>query len=832
MPRATRVGPISTEGGEALLPCVDFGGLRGYNSAHLAGNNMNRRLSSFPTLRAFVIVGGLLATAFGFLCLTDIPARIILRYLSHDEVLNSETIAQIMLMGLFFTIFGWAAAAIGAFWPELIENAARMRRSELFFSASLIGTNLALFFGLALDIKEISACAAVLAVVIAGTLIFLVERRISRYVARIWAVVFNRWLAYVGYIAAGTFFFQLRFPFSTFNRFLFSHDFPMFQYTVHLDSNVLKQGWLYGWESAFSGGYPTFLNLRSLLIPYAPFAFLPPALGFHVMILTTYLAVPFLCHWLAKEISADRDVAVLSGWAGVALMTTYHWHILFWGMMPTFTSIPFLILAVGFFVRAMKGSKWGVFLSALFWAPVAYIHLGHFAHAGIVLFILAFLYTWRERSAGAAKTLGKVTVITLLFASPYLIEFLRFHSHVLLTNYFSYPPEDLLGVVRKLLTNVSLFVPTLMWHWSRAFQAAALPDTGYFAFFTIFSLAVAYLVFSGNGAYRRTGLLYAGVILVSALSFVPKFQLSFQRMLYMVPPIMALALGCWCAEAKKRGLLTPFYVLILLLIFYTRPFFGHDKAIPTLEKRGDFDPSVVEEVKHLDGNYILFENTASLCPYVDRLHEFQGVEEKWDVHAPGFLRLATRKRFFAHPGYNPHPYYDLRDTYIATGTYMGHDLADYEPDMFKRLFVKWGIEYLVLWSRPAKAYFGQDPDYEKVLDGARYTIYRFRRADPRAVVTEGGGGYVRYPGNFTAEVTLKGVPDGSRVIIRTNYFPQWRATCDGREVTLFNQNGQTAFDAPQSNCAVQMHFPKHTGYFLIPLVAFLVGAALSLTGKL
>jgi hypothetical protein len=540
------------------------------------------------------------------------------------------------------------------------------------------------------------------------------------------------------------------------------------------------------------------------------------------MIFATYLSVPFLCYWVARELSGDRDIAVLSGWAGVGVMTGYMWHILNWGMMPTFTSIPFMMLALGFFIRAMKGSRWGVFFCGLFWAPVAYIHLGHFAHVALALFILAAIYTFEERSLRAAKTLFKATLLTLL---------LRFRSHIILTNMYSYPEETFLGMVTILLNTVSRFIPTLIWHWSNRFMAWQFPDYGYFALFTVFSLVVVYLAFSGQSSYRRAGLLYAGAIFVSALSFVPKFQLSFQRMLYMVPPLMALALGFWMGEAKKRGHILPFYILVLLLVFYTRYFTVEDMVIPALERRGDFDSAVVEKISELDGNCILFENTASLTPYPDLEREHERIEERWDVHAPGFVYFETGKRFFSHPGYNPHPYYDLRGTYIASGTYDGRDVSEYPPDFFKDLWRKWGIEYLVVWNRKTRAMLGNDGDYEKVAEGERYTIYRFTKSDPRAVVTEAGEAAVDYTDNFNAAVTLRNVPEGSRVVLRANWFPQWSAQCDGAPVTLYEDEGQIAFDAPASDCTVTLRWPQHKPYFAIPAITILLALGLSLARR-
>ena len=248
---------------------------------------------------------------------------------------------------------------------------------------------------------------------------------------------------------------------------------------------------------------------------------------------------------------------------------------------------------------------------------------------------------------------------------------------------------------------------------------------------------------------------------------------------------------------------------------------------PPSPDRAAFDSAVVEKIKTLPGNYILYEDSASLTPYADAVRTFEGIPEKYDVHSESFVRLETGKRFFSHPGYNPHPYYDLRWSYIATGTYLGRDLDEYEPAFFKELFRKWGVEYLVLWTRQANAFFGSDPSFEKVLKGEQYTIYRFKDADPREVVVPDGIGHVSYPDPFTAVVTIHEAAPGALVTLRANYFPEMTASCAGAPVPLEDNDGQFAFAAPSADCAVTLSFPRRRWLFIFPALAFAAGLVLS-----
>lgn len=736
------------------------------------------------------------------------------------------TAAAMRMAGVFCLLAGVGLLGVSILRPGALRGALARGESELLYEASVAAVLLAIVFGLVRGGGggASGGYGVITAVAVAGAALVFLERRISGRLAVIYGFISNRWCAFIGYAAAGAFLFQLRFPFSTFKRFLFTYDYPMFQYNMWLNRDMAGQGYLYGWEGGFQCGYPTFLDMRSPLLAWLPFSIFPAGLSMHLFVFAIHLSVPFLCYWVAKQLSEDRDTAVLSGWAGVGVMTTCMWHITKYGMVSTLAAIPFLLLATGFFLKAMKGWRWGWVLSALFWAAVMYIHMGHFAHVGLLLFILAAACSFEERSLRAAKALVATSLLAGLLSAPYLAELARFRRHVVTTNSYAHL-SDHLGELKNVLAS---FVPSLQWNPAAGFKLAHFTQRGYFALATVFSAVVIYVFFSPGRGRREAALLYGGAIGVAALCFVPGLDVGFRRMLYMVPAVMALPLGFWLADAKKRGHVSPFYLLVVLLVFFNRPFLGHEKDIPTLAALGDFDPAVVEKIAELPGNYVLFENTASMSPYRDARRPWPKLEEAQNVHAAGFVRRRTGKRLFAQMGYNPHPYNDLRASYITSGTFDGRDVEEFGAQFFKDLFRKWGIEYLVLWHPRSLSFFGGDGDYEKVLKGRRYSILRFTSADGRAVETAAGEGRVRYVGNFAAEVTLSGVEESSRVVVRANYFPQWRGRWGGGEVKLFEDDGRMAFNAPAADCTVTLRFPQHKKLLAIPALALLAATGVAL----
>ncbi len=235
-----------------------------------------------------------------------------------------------------------------------------------------------------------------------------------------------------------------------------------------------------------------------------------------------------------------------------------------------------------------------------------------------------------------------------------------------------------------LAVTVSRFVPTLIWDWRGRFDARAFPDYGYFALFTDLFARRPLAPLRGRsqgpprrhplrGRHPRLGALVHPAARALRFSECSTWSRRSWRWRWRSGWRARRSAGTCCPSTSSRRSSSS-----------TRAGGGSTPTpIQTIPTRGAFDPAVVEKVKTLGGNYILFENTASLSPYPTVEKDFEHVSEEWDVHAPGFLRLATGKRFFSHPGYNPHPYYDMRRSYIATGTFDGKDLDGVPARVFQ-----------------------------------------------------------------------------------------------------------------------------------------------------
>jgi hypothetical protein len=72
---------------------------------------------------------------------------------------------------------------------------------------------------------------------------------------------------------------------------------------------------------------------------------------------------------------------------------------------------------------------------------------------------------------------------------------------------------------------------------------------------------------------------------------------------------------------------------------------------------------------------------------------------------------------------------------------------------------------------------------------------------------------------------LRDVGAGEPVVVRSRYYPAWRAFAAGREVPLHDIRGQLAFTTPAAGSyTVRLEYPRYRALSILALVSFLAGA--------
>jgi hypothetical protein len=168
-----------------------------------------------------------------------------------------------------------------------------------------------------------------------------------------------------------------------------------------------------------------------------------------------------------------------------------------------------------------------------------------------------------------------------------------------------------------------------------------------------------------------------------------------------------------------------------------------------------------------------------------------------------------------------------RGQIVGGGTFRGRAIAETPPDDFVAEMRRWGVRHLFVWTDASRRYLAESGGrFVERWRGGRWSQFEVSDADLRSVVVPGGSGSLRNLDFLGGDVVLSGAVAGDLVVVRTNYYPAWRAFADERDVPLFSSGGQLAFRAPKSGAfTVRLEYPRYRGLSIVALLAFAAGAA-------
>ena len=87
-----------------------------------------------------------------------------------------------------------------------------------------------------------------------------------------------------------------------------------------------------------------------------------------------------------------------------------------------------------------------------------------------------------------------------------------------------------------------------------------------------------------------------------------------------------------------------------------------------------------------------------------------------------------------------------------------------------------------------------------------------------------GAGDLRALDLFGGDVALTDAVAGDRIVVRTNFYPAWRARRGDTAVPLYDAGGQLAFDAPASGSfVVHLEYPRYRALNAAAGITLVVG---------
>jgi hypothetical protein len=600
--------------------------------------------------------------------------------------------------------------------------------------------------------------------------------------------------------------FFIKFRFSLWNMVLFNDDYTTGYAASARYLETLKQGGLFGWDSKLLGGFCTAaeapMNKSMFLLPFA--LVMGAARGYHVLILTGYLAFPFLCYWYARTAFGGKWVAPLTFAFSSVFLISFFRNFLAFGMVDALLGLDFFILNLVLYEKVKRGSRWASFFLCLT------ISLTMYAHVGFLFVSVLFIAV--ELALDFSKPLLVRTALVFVFAL--LMSLHNTFYFVYYYGYFSaspgsYGPAD--HTVAAVLRSTAQYYGDML-----------NPLTSLTIKFRLESLAVAllpvlvYLAVKGERPVRKLAVFAVGAVVIQGACNLPVAGLLASRIDYTLALILSVLLALVSASQLKSGRLHGLVLVPLLLTptINTHTYFPFTH-IPSIAEAAS---GVLEAVSRLDGNMILVESSSHLNAFTSEKDRSERpvLEGHWE----SLLAMESGRRLLcsSEEGYG---YSGDRKAMLNSGAFRGRPIQEANVADIMEGLRKWGVRYLVVWTKRSMAYLAADTvHFRLVLSGSPVQIFEFLQSDPRSVAVGRGEGALEDQDYFAKTVTFAGVQQGDTAVIRQNYFPSWEARYRGQRIPILCRDGQMAVVMPASgNLVVDLRFPKYHRFTVIAVTA-------------
>ena len=610
-------------------------------------------------------------------------------------------------------------------------------------------------------------------------------------------------------LLAISFFFLKKFPIGTFSSLVFQDDFTSLYAASLRTLRMLREGTLFGWDSRLLGGYYTVsdinFNLGLFLWPFY-FFFGPPA-GYHLFIFFLLMLFPFLVYAFSRSLGDEEEVSGFAFWLAGFFAISFFRNILLWGNIDNLLGMDLFLLLLISLKKSEKDPRaffWLAFLLAL----LAYAHLAYFVYALLLVGFSLFFFVHRRHFfyfciAG---------IIVFLAVLPYALQFLRYPGFFNMdTKYYQSSSVSLQGASIQSLQKMSDLAKGLSW-FTTGYEGV---HGGNYEAAVLLTVPFLLLLF---WIRKKSRLLVGSIVLILfLLPLKTGAALLMKRTYFLLPVLLPLALARSLTMFPKRGSLSMLVLMPTLLLGTVG--LPSQRAISHQPALESFFPALYRRLPSLDG-HALFLETQAVWIETDSGQKgdiFPGPH----VHMEMLLAQETGKRYLSH-GKDGYPFSIYRKNCLMSGIWAGKFLNQYDVRDVNDFLKRWGVRYVIVWSKTANTFFSANPAfYETVWREPPWTIFRFKEADPRSIVLPTGEGEIISERYTEISLRLKGAHQNDEAVFRMNYFPAFRAICDGKALPIYPKRGQVAFRIPRDgDMTVVFHYPRDSFLAVLALPAF------------
>ena len=569
---------------------------------------------------------------------------------------------------------------------------------------------------------------------------------------------------------------------------------------------LLKHGAAAGWNWDFLGGYHSASDItQSLaLLGMTPMLLWGSAPGFHLLHVLMLAAIPAIVY-LDLRLEGDRRLAALgAGLSAVGVAAIAH-VLVRSGDTNSLAGVATTMLAIVAAHAAASSRRWGAPLLIVAMVMVAWSHAGFFAYAVLFLLVDAALARDGRRAVRAIVAAAVGTIAAL----PLTWELWRYPAYFIANNVVVDPAQriDWLGVARKIYYNVEL-----LWLPGRWFN-----DIGGLTY-----VLLPLLVWTAWRSHGRARFYAAAAVIVMVLTRLqsPESAYFFVRPMHLLAAFTPVA----AAAFVRHGLHDRWrqWAVAGLAAVYL-PIWWH--AVPHRDAAA-IEPELVQHLRGLDGALVLLENTPHRDMDADPSRDIEPAPVA--AHFESIVPRLTGLRLYAGM-WDGWQWCPQRRNVLAGGAFRGASIAVTPPGEIHAELTRWGVRHVVVWSKAATQFFDNDPLFVRRWSSGPWHHYEFLNADPRDIVVTHGMGRLTARSPLGARISLDGVRSGSRVVVRTNFYPAWTARDGSTPVPLIDDEGMLAFDAPREGTyEIELQYPARTWLLALAFGVIVASAAFAL----
>ena len=593
-----------------------------------------------------------------------------------------------------------------------------------------------------------------------------------------------------------------RLPISTWTQIPFKDDYtPLFQSAVN-GVRLMERGSVVGWNWWLLGGYPTSNDIAQSFgaLAFIPMQIFGHELGYHVLHAVVFFAIPAFVWWDIRQ--DDREAGLLAGGFACLFTAGYFATIGNSGDTNSLLGVFCAGLALVGSRAARLGRRWGGPVLLLGLTLGLYSHVAFCVYAGLYLLLEAAYY----RDISAFLRLAAASAFAIIVSLPVHWESLRYPSYVSFNNTVYNPGAPL---------NWPLFVQTIYYN----VEMLVLPHRWFNDYRSLANVWLPALVVMAFAPGRSRASFYAcAAVLTQGLLRLNTSEAGalFDRIQHMFPLLAGPALAGFVLRfAGTRRLALALAALIGLFVATS---FVPVRHVPELRA---FDPPLIDRIAASDGNLVLVE----VSPHRDMDSDPQRRSPRtpFDVHFEGLLPGVAGQRFYSQM-WDGWIWNRLRGQVVAAGTFAGQAIEETPPAAFVAEMRRWGVRHLFVWTDASREYLARSRFFTDRWRGGLWSHFELNNADTREVMTATGSGHLRALDFLGGNVELVDVTAGSPVIVRTNYYPAWRAYAGERELELYASDGQLAFRAPESGSyLVRLEYPRYRWLSILAMIAAVGG---------